>query len=142
MCMFTSYKSQVSIIKKETQKSICKKGSSGSSHCYHLHKNTCAFYLKTEVPVQRHRSAQINQATASSLRVNHTVVSHQDDLKGKRSNKVEFSLDNAEVKNRSLPHPIARPGGSPAAPSSENSFIYLMPQHAIACVHMLYNRKE
>lgn len=128
MCMFTSYKSQVSIIKKETQKSICKKGSSGSSHCYHPHK--------------RHRSAQINQAIASSLRVNHTVVSHQDDLKGKRSNKVEFSLDNAEVKNCSLPHPIARPGGSPAAPSSENGFIYLMPQHAMACVHVLYNRKE
>lgn len=135
--MFTLYKSQLSIIKKETQKSIFKKGSSGSFHCYHLHKNTCVFYPKREVPVQWHRSAHINQAIPSSVHLNHTIASHQEDLKGKMSNKAEFTLDNAEVKKCSLPRSIARPGGSLAALSTENGFIYPTPQHAIAWVHVL-----
>lgn len=140
MCMLTLHKSQFSIIKKETQKSIYKKGGSGSFH-YHLH-NTCVFYAKREVPAQQHRSAHINQAIAFPVHVNYAIVSHQENLKGKRADKAEFTLDNAEVKKCSLPHFIVRLRASLAAFPPENIFIYLTAQHTIACVHLLYKRKE
>jgi len=97
MCIFALRKSQLSIINKEKQKSTFKKGSSCSFHRYHLHKNSCALDPKSEAPVQWYRSAHTNQVIVSSVHVNHAIVSHQDDFKGKRSNKAEFTLDNAEV---------------------------------------------
>lgn len=59
---------------------------------------TCVFYAKREVPAQQHRSPHINQTISFSVHINYATVSQQENLKAKRANKAEFTLDNAEVK--------------------------------------------
>lgn len=64
---------------------------------YHLQKNNCVFYPETEVPAQWHRPAHVNQAIASS--VHETIVSHQKDLEGKRSNTTESPLTMPQLRS-------------------------------------------